>query len=114
MRSSIKLQLTALSAFAMLAGCTPPSAYFFNSPPSEIYYKDGRVAYVASCKAANWGPCLEKAGQVCKNLGYTVLEKTSSRSYGDDEKELVFACTARPEAGETKPVSGSVKSGSAA
>jgi len=97
-----------LSVAAMTAACAAPAAFFSNSAPSEIYYKDGRIAYVASCRAANWGPCLEKAGAVCKNAGYTILEKANSRSYGEDEKELVFACNGN--AGESKPAPGAVKS----
>ena len=45
----------------------------------------------------NWGPCLEKAGLICRNAGYTILEKTNTRNYGDDEKELVFACLGKPD-----------------
>jgi hypothetical protein len=97
-----------LAATALTAACATPAAFFSNAQPNEIYYKDGRIAYVASCRAVNWGPCLEKAGAVCKNAGYTVLEKTNSRSYGEDEKELVFSCNAN--SGEGKPASGVTKS----
>lgn len=97
MKFSIKPLLVSLASMTMLTACVTPVAFFTNTPPTEIFYKDGRVAYVASCKAVNWGPCLEKAGMVCKNAGYTILEKTNSRSYGDDEKELVFACLGKPD-----------------
>ena len=109
MRFSIKFLLPSLSTAALLTACATPATFFSNSSPSEIYYKDGRVAYVASCKAVNWGPCLEKAGMICKNAGYTVLEKTSARNYGEDEKELVFACNGRPD--DSKPPAGEAKSG---
>lgn len=97
MKFPIKFLLVFLASMAMLTACVTPAAFFTNTPPTEIFYKDGRVAYVASCKAVNWGPCLEKAGMVCKNAGYTILEKTNTRNYGDDEKELVFACLGKPD-----------------
>jgi len=97
-----------LAATSLTAACAAPAAFFANSQPSEIYYKDGRTAYVASCRAVNWGPCLEKAGAVCKHAGYTVLEKSNSRSYGEDEKELVFSCNGN--ASGSKPASDTAKS----
>ena len=103
MKYPIKPLLVSLAAMAVLTACVTPAAYF-SSSPSEIFYKDGRVAYVASCKAANWGPCLEKAGMVCKSAGYTVLEKNNTRNYGEDEKELIFACIGKPD--DNKPASG--------
>ncbi len=99
MASSIKLPLLTLAATLLLTACTSAS---FKNTPTEIFYKDGRVAYVASCKAANWGPCLEQAGTICRNAGYTVLEKTSQMSYGESEKELIFACNGKPDAVEQK------------
>ena len=97
MKFPLKPLLVSLVSMAVLTGCVTPTAFFNNSRPTEIFFKDGRVAYVASCKAVNWGPCLEKAGMVCKNAGYTILEKTNTRNYGDDEKELVFACLGKPD-----------------
>ncbi|MFA7270234.1 MAG: hypothetical protein WC073_12890 [Sterolibacterium sp.] len=112
MKTSIKLKpmLASLAAVAMLTACAANSAFFSFNRPSEIYYKDGRLAYVASCKSANWGPCLEQAGVICKNAGYTILEKTNSRNYGEDEKEMVFACNGKPDAMGNKPASGDIKS----
>ena len=109
MRLSIKLLLPSLATAAVLAAGASPATYFSNTPPSEIYYKDGRVAYVASCKAVNWGPCLEKAGMICRNAGYTILEKTNTRNYGEDEKELVFACNGKPDDASSKAASGASK-----
>lgn len=97
MKFPLKPLLVSLVSMAGLTACVTPTAFFTNSPPTEIFYKDGRVAYVASCKAVTWGPCLEKAGMVCKSAGYSILEKTNTRNYGDDEKELVFACLGKPD-----------------
>lgn len=88
--------MICVSAMALLAGCALPSKAFFNTAPTEIFYKNGQPAYIASCKSATWGPCLEKAGSVCKDAGYTILEQDNQRSYGDSEKELIFACKGKP------------------
>lgn len=108
MTSSIKFIMVSLAAMPLLAACASPVSIFFNAP-SEIFYKDGRTAYVASCKSTNWGPCLEKAGKVCKNAGYAILERSSNRNYGEEDKELVFACNGKPDATEKKPSSSETK-----
>ena len=104
MNSSIKLPAILLAAMVILSACATPVSIFSNSP-TEIYYKDGTVAYVASCKAVNWGPCLEKAGMICRKAGYTVLERSNNRNYGEEEKELVFSCNGKPDAAGDKPAS---------
>jgi hypothetical protein len=47
----------------------------------ETYTADGRVGYSINCSgtALNWGNCLEKAGDICGEKGYTVLEKTGDQ-----------------------------------
>jgi hypothetical protein len=47
----------------------------------ETYIADGRVGYSINCfgTALNWGNCLEKAGDICGERGYTVLEKSSDQ-----------------------------------
>jgi hypothetical protein len=70
---------------------------------SEIYYKDGRIAYVASCKSANWGDCLKAAGSICKDAGYTILEKSDKTySYNENKMEIVFSCNVKSNAVENK------------
>ena len=91
--------MVTLMATVFIAAC---SSLPFNTRPTEIFYKDGKVAYVASCKATNWGPCLEKAGMICRNAGYTILEKSSPMTYVESEKELVFACNGKPDGIENK------------
>ena len=43
----------------------------------QIYLPDGRAGYnvVCSGSALNWGLCYEKAGEICGEEGYTVIEK---------------------------------------
>ena len=96
MPSSIKTY-TILLGMAFLTACASPVKLFSSDTVTEIFYKDGSAAYVASCKTVNWGPCLERAGIVCRNVGYTVLEKNSQTSYGEPNKEIVFACNGKPE-----------------
>jgi hypothetical protein len=47
----------------------------------ETYTADGRVGYSINCSgtALNWGNCLEKAGDICGERGYTVLEKSGDQ-----------------------------------
>lgn len=89
--SSLKLLAVSGASLLILSACAG-RGILLPSSPTEIFYKDGRQAYVASCVAANWGACLEKAGAICRESGYAVLEKNISRSHGEEEKELVFAC----------------------
>lgn len=102
--------MVSLATMVFLAACAS-STSLFSAAPSEIFYKDGRVAYVAACKSTNWGPCLEKAGMICKNAGYAILEKSSNRAYGEEEKELVFACNGKPGAVENSSSSSEIKPG---
>jgi hypothetical protein len=47
----------------------------------ETYTADGRAGYSINCSgsALNWGMCFEKAGDLCGERGYTVLEKSSDQ-----------------------------------
>jgi hypothetical protein len=47
----------------------------------ETYTADGRPGYSINCSgtALNWGNCLEKAGDLCGERGYQVLEKSSDQ-----------------------------------
>jgi len=85
----------ALMAILLVAACASPIRMSFSTAPTEIFYKDGRVAFIATCKSANWGPCLEQAGLICKAVGYTILQQDNQRSYGEMDKELVFSCNAK-------------------
>lgn len=79
----------------VLSGC---AGSFFQGQPTGIYYKDGKQAYVASCSGPSWKSCLEQASNVCRTAGYTALEKNATRSYGEETREMVFACNGNPDA----------------
>ncbi len=109
MPSSFKLPMVSLAVVIFLSACTSSFNSFkqFKAPssPSQIFYKDGNVAYITSCKSGNdnWGECLKAAGSTCKEAGYTILEKSNSNySYDDDRIGLVFACNAKPGGVEKK------------
>ncbi len=107
MKTSLRTALPLLAATTLVAACATPT--FFGNTPTSIYYKDGRPAYVANCSGPSWKSCLEQAGSTCLTAGYDVLEKSTSRSNGDETREIVFACNASPAAvgGEAKPAGGS-------
>lgn len=45
---------------------------------SRIYTADGQRGYAVNCSGVkrNWGTCYEKAGSICEEQGYEVLEVT--------------------------------------
>lgn len=45
---------------------------------SRIYTADGKRGYAINCSGIdrNWGVCYQKAGSICEELGYDVLEVT--------------------------------------
>lgn len=47
----------------------------------QIYTADGQQGYSINCSgsALNWGMCYEKAGELCGENGYEVLEKSSDQ-----------------------------------
>ena len=49
----------------------------------EVYGPDGRKAYTLNCsddRSATWDHCYEKAGEICLENGYTILEKNIDHS----------------------------------
>lgn len=97
MKSLLRTCLPLLLSATLLGGCASSNFLNFGSPTS-IYYKDGKPAYVASCAGPSWKACLEQASNVCRTVGYNVLEKNATRSYGDENREMVFACNGNPNA----------------
>lgn len=45
---------------------------------SKTFTSDGKEGYAIACSglALNWGMCYEKAGELCREKGYVVLEKS--------------------------------------
>lgn len=72
----MKTIITAISI--ALAGC---------ATSSPTYAPDGSQAFSLNCSgtARNWGMCYEKAGEICKEKGYTVV------AGGSDQTSTVVA-----------------------
>lgn len=70
--------LVIIVVFALLSGC---------ATASKTYTADGQEGYSINCSgsALNWGMCYEKAGDLCGQRGYVVLEKSG------DEGAIVSA-----------------------
>lgn len=49
---------------------------------TPIYHNDGKQAQSVDCSKGNltWGDCYKKAGDVCKNSGYDILNKATDES----------------------------------
>lgn len=47
----------------------------------QTYTADGQLGYSINCSgsALNWGMCYEKAGEICGDKGYEVLEKSGDQ-----------------------------------
>ncbi len=47
----------------------------------QTYTSDGQQGYSINCSgsALNWGMCYEKAGELCGERGYVVLEKSGDQ-----------------------------------
>ena len=62
------------AALTILAGC---------ASTSETYTADGRQGHSINCSgtARNWGMCLEKAGEICGQRGYVVLDKSGDQGF---------------------------------
>jgi predicted alpha/beta hydrolase len=65
-----KLKLLLLAA--CLTGC---------ATASKTFTADGKEGYNINCSgsALNWGMCYEKAGELCGEKGYEILEKSGDR-----------------------------------
>lgn len=56
----------------LLAGC---------ASASPTYGPDGKQAHTLNCSglARSWSACFERAGEICKERGYTVLAKSDEQ-----------------------------------
>jgi len=61
-----------ISIALLLSGC---------ATASKTYTSDGKEGYNITCSgsALNWGMCYEKAGEICAQKGYEVLEKSGDQ-----------------------------------
>lgn len=61
---------------------------------SEIYTPTGAKGYALNCSglARNWNMCLEKAGEICGEKGYTILNKNEEdRQHMQADNSGLFA-----------------------
>ena len=66
--------LLSLAILLCLAGCVTVK---------EVYGPDGDKAFTLNCsddKGARWDHCYEKAGEICRERGYRILEKNIDKS----------------------------------
>ena len=66
--------LLSLATLLCLAGCVTVK---------EVYGPDGDKAFTLNCSddtGATWDHCYEKAGEICRESGYTILEKNIDQS----------------------------------
>ena len=66
--------LLSLATLLCLAGCVTVK---------EVYGPDGDKAFTLNCSddtGATWDHCYEKAGEICLESGYTILEKNIDQS----------------------------------
>lgn len=63
--------LVLLTVF-IISGCSSSAS------TSRIYTANGQRGYAINCSGVkrDWGACYQKAGSICEELGYEVLEVT--------------------------------------
>ena len=68
----MKNLLITLLAISVLVGC---------ATAKQTYTADGEKGYFIVCSgtALNWGSCYDKAGEICGERGYVVLEKSGDQ-----------------------------------
>lgn len=73
-RARGQVACTSMLIAALLSGC----ATF-----SETYTADGKKGYSISCSglALHWGMCYERAGELCKERGFEILEKSGDQGF---------------------------------
>lgn len=66
---SIRHLLVAVSVIALLGAC---------ATVKETYSPDGRKAYTLNCSgtARGWDKCYAAAGEICKESGYDILDRS--------------------------------------
>lgn len=68
----MKKLLIILFVVSFLGGC---------ATAKQTYTADGQLGYSINCSgsALNWGNCYEKAGEICGDKGYEILEKSGDQ-----------------------------------
>lgn len=68
----MRMAIITLVSAVCLSGC---------ATASKTFTANGQEGYSITCSgsALNWGMCYEKAGDICGQRGYEVLEKTGDQ-----------------------------------
>ncbi len=68
----MKKLILIISIMVLAGGC---------ATAKKTYTSDGKEGYAITCSgsALNWGMCYEKAGEICGEKGYEVLEKSGDQ-----------------------------------
>jgi len=87
----MRYRQTAFLGLALLGGC---SAYhgLIGPTASATFTADGRAGYSISCDGTrlSWESCTDKAGELCKDRGYDIIEK---RDWGYPvSRTMLVAC----------------------
>lgn len=79
-----------LLAVFIISGCGGAGTY-------RIYTADGQRGYAVNCSGINrnWGVCYQKAGSICEELGYEVLEVTGESGTVTDVESNSKGSTAK-------------------
>ena len=85
------MKRAVILAAVLLAGC---------AISTKTYDSDGREAYIVNCSgvALSWSECLDKAGKLCGQRGYVVLnEQEGGYPYTPggmgDSRRMKIRCT---------------------
>ncbi|UTH73190.1 hypothetical protein [Chromobacterium sp. IIBBL 290-4] len=80
--SKMRLAIPAALCVVMMTGC---------ATVHETYAADGRKAYSLNCSGAarGWDKCYAAAGEMCKEAGYDILDRT-----GEDSSSTVVVGSA--------------------
>jgi hypothetical protein len=64
---------------------------------SRIFTADGKRGYAVNCSGIdrNWGHCYQKAGSICEELGYEILEVTGEAGTVTDVESTSKKSTAK-------------------
>jgi hypothetical protein len=110
--------------FILLTAALFVSACGTEAGSSRIYTSEGKRGYAVNCSGLdrNWGHCYQKAGIICEDLGYEVLEVTGEAGTVTNVKSssamstattttthnriMVIQCKQPPEAADGKSAQG--------
>jgi hypothetical protein len=92
-------KITCLFIVLTFSGCSSLNGLLnkSNAEVGPFFYKDGREVSMTKCDGQSWSGCYAKAGQECKENGYNILEKNTSREKSffrnnQETNELYYIC----------------------